>query len=374
MLLRCGSMRYIRRKESERQARFYRMLLAGHLFSAEAQDDIHARVNAKPSASITAAGVVAIIGSVLTAFGISLGLLGVLLSSQLQAQPALTPMIRTMTTAFLFLCLAISIFGICAGIGLLRLKNWARISVLVWSGLTVVFCAMIILFFIFIPTPTPPNGVPGFSTIVHAFVILFYGLPFVIGVWWLILFNRSEIIRQFSPPVFAAEGFRSTAQVAERLKPQPPIPIIVLAVFLLIGPLGFAFIVLMRAPTILFGHVFRGSSSVVIALVLCVVSVAAAVGLLKLKRWGYSLTVGLQFLFLVSGIVTLLTPGFDAVMQNEIVAMMARMGQQPVGNVLQTAHASFRFGVAVPVAILVIAIYYRPKFLHAAAGVQGPPA
>jgi len=56
--------------------------------------------------------------------------------------------------------LGIAVFGIFTGIGLIRLRNWARISILIFSGLTVFFGGTALLVLLAIPFPINPSGPP----------------------------------------------------------------------------------------------------------------------------------------------------------------------------------------------------------------------
>jgi len=65
----------------------------------------------------------------------------------------------------------------------------ARISALVWSGITVFFAGFALLLSLIIPMP-PPRNAPDFTIyLVRAALFLIYGLPCGIGTWWLVLFT-----------------------------------------------------------------------------------------------------------------------------------------------------------------------------------------
>jgi len=131
---------------------------------------------------------VAILGSVLTLLGLSLGLFGLLIVA-MPPNAQTPPGIRAMSLAMLFIFMACAVFGIVTGVGLLRLKNWARISALVWSGITVFFAGFALLLSLIIPMP-PPRNAPDFTIyLVRAALFLIYGLPCGIGTWWLVLFT-----------------------------------------------------------------------------------------------------------------------------------------------------------------------------------------
>src|SRR5215469_4447811 len=93
------------------------------------------------------------------------------------------------TMAFM-VCL--SIFGIITGIGLIYLRKWARISILIWGGVFAFFASIGIPFAFLLPKFSPPGSpqLPEATEIFIQWMLVFiYGVPLVIGVWWLILFN-----------------------------------------------------------------------------------------------------------------------------------------------------------------------------------------
>jgi hypothetical protein len=85
--------------------------------------------------------------------------------------------------------LGTSIFGILTGIELIRLKNWARISILTFSGITTFFGGSALAFLLVMPFPTPQGGPPIAPGAIKSILGLAYGIPVLISIWWLVLFN-----------------------------------------------------------------------------------------------------------------------------------------------------------------------------------------
>src|ERR1700761_5803277 len=113
--------------------------------------------HAQRSAAVMASGIIAILGSVITAIGVLIGVMGFLLSSAYPNRTAAIPGIRSMTITMMFFFFAVAVWGAFSGVGLIRLRNWARISVLTWAGITAPFCVLTIAFVAFMPTPPSPN-------------------------------------------------------------------------------------------------------------------------------------------------------------------------------------------------------------------------
>jgi hypothetical protein len=152
--------------------------------------------NARAPKSVVAAGVVAIIGSLLTGLQACFEL--VMLAS-LTKQPF--PAVQRVSSRFEWVSvvlLAAAIYGVFVGFGLLRLKNWARISALIWAPVAIVGSAAFVIFGIvlFIPTFSPPLA-GHFEANFRLATILVSAVPLGVGIWWLILFNRHEIVLRF---------------------------------------------------------------------------------------------------------------------------------------------------------------------------------
>ncbi|HUE41928.1 MAG TPA: hypothetical protein VMP12_00115 [Candidatus Sulfotelmatobacter sp.] len=341
------------------------------------------------STAVMASGVIAILGSLVTAIGILIGMMGLLLSFGRPNPMETIPGVRVMTAAMMVVFFAITIWGAFSGVGVVRFRNWARISVLIWSGITAPICLLAIAFMAFIPLPTPPDS-PVTNTMIRLVVVIFYGAPLAIAVWWLILFTRSGIVAQFRQGPAGASGDPFTAipvsappdgsvlpedfAVPGPLPgPSVPIPIIVLACFFLVSALSIFFIFFMHMPAMVFGHAFTGLTGSVVYATWCVLYAVAGVGMLKRVSWAYSIAIGLQILGIVSGIMTLLSPDFDNVMRRAMSSM--RMPPPDVYQMQSMAHLrGFSFiGLLFPLAILGMLAYYRPRFLDSAQRTPATP-
>ena len=337
------------------------------------------------SAAVMASGVIAILGSLVTAIGILIGMMGLLLSSRYPNPMDSMPGLRATTAAIMGIFFAVTIWGAFSGVGLIRLRNWARVSVLVWSGIAAPICVLAILFVAFLPMPPSPNPTV-MRTMIHVFTVLFYGGPLAIAVWWLILFTRPKVVAQFKPVAMAAgpgdpfgaipmtmavDG--SAAPVAYAVPPplpgpSIPLPIIVLSCFFLLSSLSVFFIFFTHMPAMVFGHAYTGLTGSVIYGSWCLLYAIAGVGMLRRVSWTYTLAIALQILGIVSGIITLLSPNFDNVMRRAISTTGLPAGSE-LYQMPSMAHLrGFSFiGLLFPLAILGLMVYYRPRYLEACA-------
>ncbi|HEY2461604.1 MAG TPA: hypothetical protein VGI16_12390 [Candidatus Acidoferrum sp.] len=326
----------------------------------------------KPSTSITVAGVVAIAGSVLCMLGVALTIF--MFSAMPQTAPTahLPPHFRSLVIGEFLVAFAITVFGIFCGVGLLRLKNWARIATLICSGFTAVVCGVCVLAFAFVPLPTPPVQPPVPMGIVRALISVVYAIPLGVAIWWLILFNRKKIVAQFTAQPVAAnvegdpQGMIPIEPIAA--KPAVPVPIIALAVLFIAGSLSFVFLFAMPFPLIFFGHAFYGVTRLVVLVLSCVAYLAAGIGLLGARRWAYTLGLGVQSFWLLSGIVSILSPGFEATMRDMMSSMSSVYGEN-IGTAYTLQHLRMYTSIGFVFSIVVIGIFlsYRRVFMEAVA-------
>jgi hypothetical protein len=268
-------------------------------------------------------------------------------------------------TAFM-ICL--SIFGIATGIGLILLKNWARISVLIWGGLAVFFGVLGIPIALLMPLSVPPGTAelpPGSVQLLHGMLLAIYGLPLAVGVWWLILFNRKTIKAQFV-------GTASPSDSDVPQKPRCPLPVAVLAWLYITSILNLLFLPFfpVHAPVFLFGILLPDRFGPAVLILSFLAFTVSGVGLLKLKPWSYSLTIGLQVFWLTSTAVSMLRPNYKAVMQSFLKQMGNSMhlpeSQFSSNPFIQYFGWLMVFGLLVAGAILGLLVYYRERFLEAA--------
>jgi hypothetical protein len=232
---------------------------------------------------------------VLVLLGSAFGFLAVLMLPEAHAGPELPRFARFLGEATMVFFFGLAILGLFTGVGMLRLQKWARISALIWSGITAVICALIIIVSIFVPFPTAPNSTntpAHFLTYLRVATVVFYGLPLAIAIWWLILFNRKKVTTRFVASdirgTLDPSGFPIEAPAPS--KPELPLPIAVFAGFLLLSSVSVFLVFFVRMPVLLFAHALRGPSGIAAWIVTCLLSTMAGIGLLRRQVWSYWLT------------------------------------------------------------------------------------
>jgi hypothetical protein len=322
----------------------------------------------KRSASVTAAAVVAILSSLFLLLCCSVAFFGMLSLKLTGTSPELPPFVRTAALAAQGFMMCLSLFGVATGIGLIYLRNWARISILTWGGLCVFFGAIGIpigFFALSSPLPNaPPLPAEGMAA-VRWILVSIYGLPLLAGIWWLILFNRMSVKAQF-------EGVAISSDPSVPQKPRCPLPIAVLAWFYITTILNLLFLPFFhfRVPILVFGWLLPPGIGLAVLILNCLALFLAGVGLLKLKPWSYSLTIGLQLFWLASTIVTALSPNYYAVMESFLKDMQASLHlpetQFLPNNITQHYGWAIGVGLLIGGGILGLLVYYRPRFLEEA--------
>ena len=250
----------------------------------------------KRSIAVTISAIIALIGSILT-LGIGMiGALGVLVQRNTVPQGA--GVAAAALVGVLVITLS-AIWGIATGIGLLLLKGWAQISIIIFASLlalSLLGAPMMLL----IPFPTTPGVDAGFLWGFRICMAAFYLLLGAIGIWWLILFTRPSVKVQFSDGVPKADdGGR-------------PLSISVIAWLLILGATSMPVCLLMRVPTILLGFLLTGWAAVLTYTSLLIVLLCLGIGLLRLKPLARTLAIYYSVFGIVNMALFYLRPGYQA--------------------------------------------------------------
>lgn len=350
--------------------------------------------------AVTIAGVVAV---ALSLFGILISLVGavsMLLLPQLSGRagaPPLPATARVMSELVMVVMFAMAVFGTFVGVGVIRRRNWARISILVWGGIMALLCLAIVGFSLVIFSSgmgiNPPNA-SGVDTgqvmlFTKIIMVIFYGIPAAIGIWWLVLFTRPRVAEAFTTPALAvpaldASGFpqlRDTALAGQQKPPACPVPLMILAGFLIVGSVFMVLFLFVPVPAdmpfFLFGHPFYGTAPRMFVILLGLTSGVAGIGILKLKVWALYGEVALQVVGLANCLATVFSPNYTRVMRT---AMASMAGQNPAfagANPLLSdtyIKSSMIFAGVIIVAALAVLLWQRARFLDQAAAASAAKA
>ena len=200
---------------------------------------------------------------------------------------------------------------------------------------------------------------------VRLFLSFMYGLPLIVGLWWLILFNRKSVKAQF-------KGSSADLDPSVSQKPRSPVPVAVLAWLYITAAAHIVILPFLpfAMPIILFGHIFPGRIGTLFYALNCLVIAVVGVSLLKLKPWAYHLTMGLNFFWLASGIGPALHANYFSQMTSIITDVNNSLHLPPSSYSTPDYFLQMRLTmylvVLMPAAILGILFYYRKRFLEAA--------
>lgn len=342
--------------------------------------------------AVTAAGVVAIVLCLFGAFGCLMATLGLLLLPQMQqAQggPPLPPEARAFTIVFVLFGVALCVFGIFVGVGVIRRRNWARITMLIWGGFMAVVCLLIVGFSLFVFNSMPqtqlpnvrPSDAASILRFMNVFLVIFYGIPAAIGIWWLVLFTRPRVSEAFTNPAPAvpmmdASGFPQlpSAGVAAPKRPSCPLPLAILGGFFVFSSVCTPLFVLMPSPYpmpfFFFGKILFGLQAKLILVGMSVVLGVCGVGMLRLQTWALHTALVVQGLFLINGIFSWISPTFMADVREAIENASGQLAAFPGGNPFLSPgmmRGMMVFGIVFGLLVLSLLVFYRSRFLEQAA-------
>lgn len=299
------------------------------------------------STGVPASAVLVIVGSALTLLCAAMMLFGSAFESKSNPAANAPVDLGTILTVEAVVVFGFGGWGLASGIGLLYLKQWARISLLIYAGILVFVSlpAAVVLAIVPLPHATDPNLPPNFTLIMRVGMGLFYAAFATLGGFWLYFFNKRSVKAQFqamppAPESAAGDFFLGSASPAPvASQPARPLSITIIGWFLLISSAVSPLLLLtsrsvfsgVQFPLYFLGFFLFGRSVYLIVVLWMAAQVVAAAGLLKLKRWGLLATIGLQSLTIVNGTLLLSIPGHRArflqIMETVMATVNARMPQ-----------------------------------------------
>lgn len=261
------------------------------------------------------------------------------------------------------LFLAVAGWGIATTAGILRLRQWARYSILVYGGgmALVGFFSLLIMIVLMvvgatrsIPANTPqPENLKPILEAVFGSIALFYAVVTGIGIWWLFYFSLKKVRQAF-------------AGAGARLESRRPVLIAVFAALLLVGApacLAMAFVPL---PAAFFGLALHGWPKIAFCILSGGVNAAAGIGLWRMREWARKLALGVVAFGAANSAVFALRPslmvGYAAGVNQTMNAQ-----QIPLSEHMQAAMyaASSTISILLLVAIAAMLHHYRARFAPA---------
>ena len=274
----------------------------------------------KCSAGITASAVVVFCGSGLC---VICGLFSILLVFLPVTQGAAPGLVGPVFIFSAILYLGLGGLGISTGVGILILRSWARISMLVFSGLLVIFDLGGFLMSLVIKLPAPENVSKETMEAVQFGMAGTYFLLFALGSLWLYYFNRGSVKRQF-----AGEIPELTSEASQG----KPISILVIGWFLVIGSFFAPFsLIYMRgrnASAFLLGLSFDGWPAKIYTIGLAILCLVLGCGLLRWKPIARVAAVYYMGFGVLNSLGSALSPNFNTRMAALMSTMMEEQRQK----------------------------------------------
>ena len=232
-----------------------------------------------------------------------------------------------------------AILGIFSGVGVIRRKNWARVSVIVFSILLIIFSGIgILMTFSVVSSASRPELD---DAEFRLFMTAFWSIPLAAGAWWAIYLTRPGVRRQFASPVLAnplQEGLKPNNFVSSAAdlpsRSQCPLSIAIVAWLLLVFSLGVPLMLVLHMPAFLFFTVLTGLNASFYYVIFGAFSVAIGIMLLRLNAFAWPLAVTFLSVSLLSGLWSSVAPGREARMKkatdsiNSTFPWMRTIGEQ----------------------------------------------
>jgi hypothetical protein len=236
------------------------------------------------------------IGLILSAIVLSLAALFLLLLSAVSVftslfasrQPSTAAMPHFVT--YLFVALSIfyaaqAVWAILTVIGILRLRSWARYSILIIGGGLVVIGVFLLLGTLLSRTMLPalqtqqPAIDPHIMSIVLMVMGALYLLITAVGIWWLTYFNLRSIRELFSNQAMAVP----TSSTASRFS-RTPTAIKIIGGFLLFSAVCCLLCAFVPFPAFVFGFILPPAPTHVLYICLAALAAFMGYGLLRLNE------------------------------------------------------------------------------------------
>lgn len=275
--------------------------------------------------------------------------------------PVFAPWMPTFFYGIAACMVLLALWGVLTAIGALRLRRWARYSILVIGG-ALAFIGLVsaagMLLLVFLPLPMPPPADPAQAQSLHfamraitAGIGFFYLFVAAVGVWWLVYFNRKNTREVFSG-----------SQPQDAFGSPRPFLITLFAIFNVIGAAGCLIMILVPIPAAFFGAMVHGWPKAALYLAFATIEIAIAFGLWRLREWGRRLALGMMVFGFAQCFFNLLHPSLLIQYGQEVSRTMVPV--QPQMTVYSSAMVSFSsiLSILLIAAICIVLVKYRRAF------------
>jgi hypothetical protein len=324
---------------------------------------------AQRSSGVIAAAIVVFLGSAFTVLmALSMVLVFFVFGPIPTGASAPTPPmdVRPFMLVSVVFYLGLAGWGIATGVGLLKLKAWARVSILVFSGFMIATFGMgaVSLLFVSRLMPAMPGGPP--PSTIFGVAAAAMAIPILIAVWWLMYFNRKSVRAQFEEYRTTGEYSREDGSAKTLFRgPQRPVSITLIALLFLFAVLFFVLAPFRNYPALLFGAVITGNAARAIHLVYLLLYLYMGIGLLKLKPGARVVAIYVSVFNLANGLCFLLLPRLEERF-NKLFSYTPTLAPLPphltVANLMPLLIIGHAFSLALTVLIIWLLVTRRNAF------------
>jgi hypothetical protein len=307
---------------------------------------------------VTITAVLDFVGCGFAVFGSFFAVLGVGLQPAMPQAPSFLKYTQIFTV---FLVIGAGAWGIATAVGLLRMREWSRISQIVFAALLLLVSVPVILVFLFIPfDELASGGNPQMGahlmSVVRIFITGFYASLAALAAWWIYYFNTRAVRADFAgQPTSAITAAAATGALPGPMGRGRPVSMTIIGALLVIGALSFPMLIVTHFPLFMFGFALTGWPAGVVALAFGVAQGAAGIGLLQLRPWGRELAIYVFSFGLVNVAASLFLPGSQARFQQTMNSIYASMNLPP--NIPQI-HFPLWLMLAGSVPVLLVELYF----------------
>ncbi|MHB8484263.1 MAG: hypothetical protein ACYDCM_00830 [Candidatus Acidiferrales bacterium] len=331
----------------------------------------------KRSGDVTASPIILFCGSALMA----LMAVAIIVAATAAAVP---PEQRAMEFTIPIFYAFVAAWGIATGVGILQLRPWARISIIVMSALAIFFAVCGGIGLMLVPMllsgePDVPAAAARMGVLIGLAVLI---VPLAIAIWWLVLFTRARVRTEFATrgaAVVSSANMRAAsapefvpAVVATPSMPEIPISIRVVAVFILVTApfalLSLPLAVRTHLPTIILGVLVTGWGTPAYLVASVVIQIALAVALLLKRFRAVDGLIAYLLFAALNGLLFLISPAREVFLDALIRVQSSTPGVDP--EMLRRFTYTLMPGImGVSVLFFAIAVYFlftRRKAFRAA--------
>jgi hypothetical protein len=292
---------------------------------------------------VTLSAIVAIIGSIF-----ALLVATATVASLFVEGPAAQPLNSTpVIIAGMSLLALAAVLGICTGVGLFRLRAWARISILVFAAFFGAGCIFALVGTLAVPLP--PGTSAGTVQEFRRTMAIVFGVLIAIDVWWLIQFNTRSTRAAFATPM---------AELASRR----PMSITIIAWASIAGGATTLIAIFARSPLFLFGAILHDWAAGVIYAVFAALSLYIGKGLLDLREEARILGIGWYAFSFVQTAVVAFVPSLMQRMLTMQQSMAPVETQMSIADLGMLPSVMFGFGMIMAAAAIWFLIRDRGAF------------